>query len=93
MQNVILSQIPIKDLKEIITEWGNQLIQETKKNNLENRNESDFITIQECAEMLKCSIPTVHDHIKKGLYTRYKIGRKTLIKRSEVIQAIQKISA
>ena len=42
-----------------------------------------FYTRQECCSILRCSLPTFHSLVNKGLIPISKVGRKTLIPANE----------
>jgi excisionase family DNA binding protein len=50
----------------------------------------EFITLSEASELLKVSKVTIHSWINKELFKAYKIGRRTLIEKSELLQAIER---
>ena len=46
--------------------------------------EDEHFSIAECARFLKCSLVSIHNYKKKGL-PYYKMGRKILFKKNEVL--------
>jgi excisionase family DNA binding protein len=48
----------------------------------------DFITTEEVAKMLKHSVHSVRDKVKKGLIPGHRVGRKWLFDRDEVKASI-----
>ena len=50
----------------------------------------DMITIEEVCDLLDCSVPTVYNLRKRGLFEGYPAGRRTLYKKSEVLAAKNK---
>jgi excisionase family DNA binding protein len=50
----------------------------------------EFISISEAATLLLVSKVTIHSWINKELFKAYKIGRRTLIEKSELLQAIER---
>jgi excisionase family DNA binding protein len=47
--------------------------------------ESQFLTVKEAAELLRCSRQRVYDLLSDGRLTRHKDGSRVLISRTEVI--------
>lgn len=45
-----------------------------------------FLNAKEVASLLRCSEPTLRTHIKKGLLTKHKFGKKVLYKQHEAEQ-------
>ena len=52
-----------------------------------------YITRIEVAELLKISLPTLHDWSKNGILQSYKIGKRVLYKAMEIEEAIKKVSS
>ena len=50
----------------------------------------DYLNIKEASNFLKCAESTIYNWRKKEIITGYKIGNKTLYKKSELIAAIEK---
>ena len=48
-----------------------------------------YITRREVADILKVTLPTLHDWTKLGWLKAYKIGTRVLYKRNEVEEAIE----
>lgn len=69
--------------KEMVNEALAQKNQEKKKSE-DNANREEHFNIKELAEFLKCSKVSVHMYKKKGL-PFYRIGRKILFKKTEVL--------
>jgi excisionase family DNA binding protein len=49
----------------------------------------EFITINEAATLLLVSKVTIHSWINRELFKAYKIGRRTLIEKTELLQAVE----
>lgn len=56
------------------------------------KEELEFLTIQEASDFLKVTKPTIYDYQRKGLFSFYKIQNRTLIKKSEIIEALEKVN-
>ncbi len=50
---------------------------------------TDLLTVQEAAEMLDVCPQTVHEWKRRGLLTYHKMGRRTYLKRAEVLAALK----
>lgn len=50
----------------------------------------EFISINEAATLLLVSKVTIHSWINKELFKAYKIGRRTLIEKSELLGAVER---
>tara|TARA_B110000503_G_C6976583_1_gene341399 strand:+ start:183 stop:455 length:273 start_codon:yes stop_codon:yes gene_type:complete len=51
--------------------------------------QSENCNVQEAAELLKVSTQSIHSYIKKGKLPAQQIGRKYLIKRADLENALQ----
>ena len=62
------------------------ILQQDKANELNKSPdaEDDCMTIQRCAAFLNCSLVSIHNYKKQGL-PYYRVGRKVLFKKSEVL--------
>lgn len=87
MNVVQVEQITYSDLIDVIKEVVDVAIKQN-----ENKEDVQFITIQEASKRLHVSIPTIYDYSAKGYFSLYKIGKRTLIKLSELIKAVEKIN-
>lgn len=51
------------------------------------------VTVQETSKLLNVTELTVHNYIKKGLLPASKIGRRIVIKRSDVDKALKEVKS
>lgn len=51
------------------------------------------ITPEEAAEEQNCTVQTVYTQIKKGVLPAFKVGRKLLIKRSDLDKALKEVKS
>ena len=51
------------------------------------------VTVQETSKLLNVTELTVHNYIKKGLLPASKIGRRIVIKRSDVDNALKEVKS
>jgi len=91
MENLILSQIPITDLKNIISEAV-----KTELQNLSNsqppKEETEFLTRHETAKILNVSLPTLNEWTKQGIIIGYRIASRVRYKKNEITDAVKQIS-
>jgi excisionase family DNA binding protein len=50
----------------------------------------EFITLKEASQLLRVSKVTIHSYINRELFTCYKVGGRTLIEKSELLQALER---
>jgi excisionase family DNA binding protein len=88
MHNLILSTVPLDQLRSIILETVNTAFQSQK--NSEIRQEEDpFLKIHEVCKMLQVSRVTIHNWKKQGILPFHRISRKIYFKKSEVVAALK----
>jgi len=58
------------------------------KNNFEPKQPTEYLSRNEVAEMLKCTLPTIHNWAKTGVITSYGINGRVYFKRSEIENAL-----
>lgn len=51
-----------------------------------------FISRKEAAELLHVTLPTIHRWINEGQLQSYHVGKRTLLKRDEVMQAAKPVN-
>ncbi len=81
-------------LLQISTEELTHLIKEGIKPELENllkkclndlSNDDKFLSRQDTADYFGVTLPTIHDWMKKGIITPYKMGNRTYFMKSELV--------
>lgn len=82
-----LSQLLEKIGQLIDTKFGTGFQQPTAKN------QSKFISRAEVAQLLKISLPTLHQWTKLGWLQAYRMGTRVLYKQEEVEAALCKVSS
>lgn len=55
-------------------------------------NEQKFISRSEVANLLKISLPTLHEYTNYGFLQSYKIGKRVLYKHDEVLASLDKMA-
>jgi excisionase family DNA binding protein len=58
------------------------------KNNFEPKQPTEYLSRNEVAELLKCTLPTIHNWAKTGVITSYGINGRVYFKRSEIESAL-----
>ncbi|HVI43495.1 MAG TPA: helix-turn-helix domain-containing protein [Chitinophaga sp.] len=93
MENVLLSAIPVEELKGMIAEAVNNEL--TKHLNPVNPQPTgnELLTRKEAAKILGISLPTLLDFTKSGKITGYRIGTRVRYKRSELEQSLKQIQS
>lgn len=69
----------IKDIKQVVEDKFSEL-----SSTLSPKEPEDWITRKQLKEMLSVSYVSIHNWCDKGIIKSYKIGAKTLFKRSEI---------
>lgn len=91
MDNIIICQgISIQDLLRKIDEIVEQRISE-KLQHLQPRAKTDYLSRSEVAELLKITLPTLHDWTKLGWLRSYKIGNRVLYKKNEIEESLERV--
>ena len=89
MTNVILTQIPLEELKAAISE---AVKMEVEKINLHpTKQETEYITRKDAASILGISLPTLNTWSKCGILQSYKIGSQVRYKKEEVLTSLSKV--
>ena len=90
MEPFILSPVPyaqlLEDLRAIFRHETNQRPASAGPSEAPA---TDLLTVQEAAEMLDVCPQTVHEWKRRGLLTYHKMGRRTYLKRAEVLAALK----
>lgn len=88
MENIILTQISITELKNLISE-----VLRTELKNLNDsqpeKETTELLTRIQAAKILNVSLPTLNDWTKKGIIKGYKINSRVRYKKSEVFEALK----
>jgi predicted DNA-binding transcriptional regulator AlpA len=56
---------------------------------IQNRDE-EYITMMDVRKILQITKPTVYDYVRQKKFNLYKVGRKSMYKKSEVLASIKK---
>lgn len=90
MQNLIFSQIPIDEIKNIIAETVRN---EMQRNSIsEPQIEKEYITRKETCEILGISLPTLNEWTKQGIIPGYRIASRIRYKKNEILKSLHQIN-
>ena len=89
MQDLIITQLTKTDIENVINE-AFKIHVESRFNQLLNNQENgkDFLTRKETADFFGVSIVTIHNWVKEGIISSYKLGNRTYFKRSELVEQL-----
>lgn len=91
MQNIVLSPIPLNELKTVIGETVKNEFAKQAAAQPPTKEYAEFLTRKETAKLLTVSLPTLSEWTKRGLITGYRISCRVRYKRSEVETALKQI--
>jgi excisionase family DNA binding protein len=89
MKQLILSPIPLEELKAAITDAVKCELQKLQLHNTDPPTE--YITRKKTAEILGISLPTLNDWSKRGVIPSYRICSRVRYKREEVMNSVNKV--
>lgn len=86
---VQLINVSQDDFTKQIIEGVKPLIENLFKQHSEQRETGkEFLTRKETAEFFGISLVTVHDWVKSGIITPYKMGNRTYFNRAQLVQQL-----
>ncbi|MES1225749.1 MAG: helix-turn-helix domain-containing protein [Bacteroidota bacterium] len=88
MKNILLSTIPIEELKEIISDCLREELQ--KSSNSSSNNSDELIKIDAAAKLLQVSKVTLYKWRAKKLLPYHRISSRIYFKKSELMECITK---
>lgn len=91
MNELIFTGFTLSQLLERIGQLVDSKL-EVLSQNFTSKEQSEFISRHEVAELLKISLPTLNEWTKLGWLKSYKIGARVLYKKQEVINCIDQLS-
>jgi excisionase family DNA binding protein len=91
MENLKFIQVTPNELVILISESVKTQIQELS-NYLKalppTKNEKEFLTRKEVAELFKVSLVTIHEWCNSGILKHYKVGNRTYFKYTELLETL-----
>lgn len=88
MENLILSSIPLNELRAVISETVKQEFEKQNTNPQTPQLENEFISRKETSLLLGVSLPTLNDWTKRGLLPSYRIASRIRYKKDEVLSSL-----
>lgn len=86
MKNLSFTEIPIEELKLVISDT---IRAEMQKNSIsEPKPETELLTRQETASILGVSLPTLSTWAKSGVIPCYRINTRIRFKKHEILDAV-----
>lgn len=89
-QQLILSALPITQLKSIIAESVSEAFAEQNASTPKLKEDDSLLKIEEVCAILHVSKVTVHKWKRNGLIPFHRMGAKIYFKKSEVLAAVTK---
>lgn len=87
MEQILLTQI---NLEQLLDKIGAILDDKLSKVNSQKAvSKSDFLSRKQTADLLKITLPTLHEWTKLEWLKSYKIGNRVLYKLHEVLEAVK----
>ena len=88
MGNIYLQSIELSDIKKVVEE-----VLENKLRSLTPKIEKGFklLTRKDTANLLRISLPTLHEWTKEGIITAHRIGNRVLYKQEEINLSLNQI--
>jgi len=90
MENIILTQISITELKNLISEVLKTELQQFS-NSQPEKETTELITRIKAAKILNVSLVTLNSWTKKGIIKGYHVGTRVRYKKNEVFEALKQI--
>ncbi len=89
-----LFSLTVNEFMSITRRLVNDVLQENKgepEEELTDENHLEHFTIKELAAFLRCSVVSIHNYKKMGM-PFYRVGRKVLFKKQEVLAFMKSIN-
>lgn len=93
MTQLIFTQIPIEELKSVISDVVKSELQVGLRDYTPNPLPEDLLTRKETANLLGISLPSLHSWTIEGKIPAYRIGTRVRYKRSEVERSLTQIKS
>ncbi|MCK4665012.1 MAG: helix-turn-helix domain-containing protein [Bacteroidales bacterium] len=91
MEKTILISLSLEEFKELVKESVMEIYIEQEKERAKKCQDDKMLTRKEVANFLRISLPTLHQYQKDGRLKYYRIGRRVLFKKSEILDSIEVI--
>lgn len=93
MENLLLSSIPLEQLKTVISDTVRLELSKQLGSTKGTKEDTELLTRKEAARFLGVSLPTLLDFTKSGKVTGYRIGTRVRYKRAELEQSLKQIQS
>lgn len=91
MPEILFSGFNLEEFKEILSEVIDQKLKEHSNKSLGRKNNIEYLTRVEVCSLLRISLPTLTDYVKKGYIKSGKIGNSVRFLPEDVEDAIKNI--
>jgi len=82
---ILLQNVTQQQLKNLITEGTKTALAELTAT-LQPPEPDEYLTRQETADLLKITLSTIHDWVKREILKPYKIGNRTYFSRKQIAE-------
>lgn len=89
MQEIVLFSIERQDLESIIINCVNACLSTSQKNIAEASQQDELLTIQQAAEILKLSVPTIYGLVSRTEIPHAKKGKRLYFSKQELLDWVQ----
>ncbi len=90
MDNVIMTMVPIADLRDMVSLAIKEQFEAQRKD--ENTPDPvELFTRKEAAKYLGLSLPTLHDYTVRGIVTAYRVGSRVRYRKGDLLNCLLKV--
>ena len=90
MDRIVLFSLPIEDLQTVIIDCVNSCLRNNKQESKAPTDQPEqLLTIQQAAEFLSLSVPTLYSKVSKGELPVMKQGKRLYFSRTELMEYIK----
>ncbi len=89
MQDIVLISIERQDLETIIINCVNACLSTSQKSNIEVSQQDELLTIQQAAEILKLSVPTIYGLVSRTEIPHAKKGKRLYFSKQELLDWVK----
>jgi excisionase family DNA binding protein len=92
MEQVLLTQLSVKELQEHLSETVKEVLTAMRQQEVRT-GPDELFTRKEAAKYLRLSLVTLNEYTQRGLVPAYRLGARVLYRRSEVDKCLTMITA
>ena len=90
MDKIVLISLPIEDLQTVIIDCVNSCLRNNKQESKAPTNQTEqLLTIQEAAEFLSLTVPTMYSKVSKGELPVMKRSKRLYFSRTELLDYLK----